>query len=110
VLSPDGSRFAVLASPRPPDPLADVHAVVEPDETSLYVVNRDGTGGTRWCSSLKNIADSGLAGSEVSSMVPRWVVARLALKRRRSDFMKFDRSSMSVARLGRGAFWRSVML
>jgi dipeptidyl aminopeptidase/acylaminoacyl peptidase len=70
VLSPDGSRFAVLASPRPPDPLADVHAIVEPDETSLYVVNRDGTGGTWWCSSLKNIADSGLAGSAVAAWSP----------------------------------------
>jgi dipeptidyl aminopeptidase/acylaminoacyl peptidase len=56
-ISPDGARFAVLATPGEPDPLADVRTVVEPDRTSLYVVNADGTGGAWWCPELKQIAD-----------------------------------------------------
>jgi dipeptidyl aminopeptidase/acylaminoacyl peptidase len=57
-LSPGGSRFAILASPKPPDDLTDVHTVVEPEMTSLYVVGADGTGGRWWCPDLKNIADT----------------------------------------------------
>src|SRR6184192_770761 len=49
----DGSKYAVLASPRPPDALTDVHEVIEPDQASLYVVNADGTGGSWWCPALK---------------------------------------------------------
>jgi dipeptidyl aminopeptidase/acylaminoacyl peptidase len=60
-LSPEGSRFALLADPRPPDDQAEVHTVVEPDQTSLYVVNADGTGGKWWCGELKQI--SGIAWS-----------------------------------------------
>src|SRR5215472_9367456 len=56
-LSPDGARFAILATPGEPDPLAEVHTVVEPEETGLYVVGADGTGGAWWCSELKHIAD-----------------------------------------------------
>ena len=56
-ISPDGSRFALLADPRPPDPLAGTRTVVENDETSLYVVNSDGSGGGWWCPELKNISD-----------------------------------------------------
>jgi dipeptidyl aminopeptidase/acylaminoacyl peptidase len=66
VISPDGSKYAILASPRPPDALADVHEVIEPDQTSLYVVNTDGTGGGWWCPALKTIADSGLAGTAIA--------------------------------------------
>src|SRR5437764_11949372 len=65
VISPDGSKYAILASPRPPDALTDVHEVIEPDQTSLYVVNADGTGGGWWCPTLKAIADSGLSGSPI---------------------------------------------
>ena len=54
-VSPDGSRFALLADPRPPDPLADTRAVVESDKTSLYVVNCDGSDGGWWCPALTNI-------------------------------------------------------
>lgn len=54
-ISPDGSRFVVLADPRSPDPLADVRTVVENAETSVYVVNADGSGGAWWCSSLENV-------------------------------------------------------
>jgi len=55
ILSPDGSRFAILADPRKQDPLASVHTVVENDETSLYVIGADGAGGTWWCPQLHDI-------------------------------------------------------
>lgn len=54
-ISPDGSRFALMADPRTPDPLADVRTVVENDQTSIYVVNADGNGGAWWCGSLKDV-------------------------------------------------------
>jgi dipeptidyl aminopeptidase/acylaminoacyl peptidase len=54
-ISPDGSRFALLSDPRPPDPLADTRTVVEPGENSLYVINSDGSNGSWWCPELKNI-------------------------------------------------------
>ena len=57
VISPDGARYAVLADPRLPDPLADVHTVIEPEPTSLYVISTDGTNGSWWCPSLHDIAD-----------------------------------------------------
>lgn len=60
--SPDGKRFAILADPRAPDPLDKIRHVHEPDETSLYVVNADGTGGAWWCSNLKFIAGSPVGG------------------------------------------------
>jgi dipeptidyl aminopeptidase/acylaminoacyl peptidase len=53
--SPDGARYAILANPRPHDPEEGVHTVVEPNETSLYVVNADGTNGQWWCPALKMI-------------------------------------------------------
>jgi dipeptidyl aminopeptidase/acylaminoacyl peptidase len=56
ILSPDGTRFAVLANPRPKDPLDDVRTVVESDETSLYVVSVHGENGAWWCPTLKDIA------------------------------------------------------
>ncbi len=55
VASPNGERFAILADPRPPDALAETRTVIEPDQTSLYIVKRDGTGGQWWCSGLKDI-------------------------------------------------------
>jgi len=67
ILSPDGSRFALLADPRPLDPLAGTRTVVESDKTSLYVVNRDGSGGSWWCPNITNI-DS-LAWSADSSTI-----------------------------------------
>ena len=67
VISPDGSRFAVLADPRTRDPLEGVHNVVANDETSLYVVGADGAGGTWWCSNLKFITD--IAWSKDSSKI-----------------------------------------
>jgi dipeptidyl aminopeptidase/acylaminoacyl peptidase len=54
--SPDGKRFAVVADPRPPDALDETRHVAESGESSLYVVNTDGTGGAWWCTGLKFIA------------------------------------------------------
>jgi dipeptidyl aminopeptidase/acylaminoacyl peptidase len=55
--SPDGKRFAIISDPRLPDQLEEVRHVYEPDQTSLYVVNADGTGGQWWCSDLKSISE-----------------------------------------------------
>lgn len=57
VISPDGSRFAMLADPRPKDALAEVHHVVENDVTSIYVVGVNSTEGTWWCPELNSITD-----------------------------------------------------
>jgi dipeptidyl aminopeptidase/acylaminoacyl peptidase len=54
-LSPDGKRFAVLASPVPPDPLAGVHTVIEADHASVYVVGVDGKDGKWWSPELKDV-------------------------------------------------------
>ena len=53
--SPDGKRFAVVADPRPVDALEDVRHLVEPQQSSLYVVNADGTMGTWWCRGLTSV-------------------------------------------------------
>jgi len=55
-ISPDGSRFAVLASQSAPDPLEEVHTVVQNEESSLYVLNASGGDGAWWCPALKDIA------------------------------------------------------
>lgn len=54
-ISPDGSHYAVLADSRLPDPLADVHTVIEAAPTSLYVVGADGDNGSWWCPSLHDV-------------------------------------------------------
>jgi dipeptidyl aminopeptidase/acylaminoacyl peptidase len=56
--SPDGKHFAIVADPRPPDPLNDSRHVQEPEQSSLYIVNTDGTAGQWWCRDLKYIAGS----------------------------------------------------
>jgi dipeptidyl aminopeptidase/acylaminoacyl peptidase len=56
LISPEGSRFAVLANPRLLDPLAEVHMVVENEQTSLYVIDADGSNGAWWGPELKDIA------------------------------------------------------
>jgi dipeptidyl aminopeptidase/acylaminoacyl peptidase len=56
-ISPDGTRFAVVADPRPVDPLAKVRTVVENNETSLYVVGVHGENGAWWCADLKNVGE-----------------------------------------------------
>ena len=57
MISPDGSHYAVLADPRLPDPLADVHTVIEAEPTSLYVVGADGSGGAWWCPTLRDVTE-----------------------------------------------------
>lgn len=67
LISPDGSRFAVLSDPRAKHSLGGVHTVVENDETSVYVINIDGSGGGWWCPDLKFITD--IAWSKDSSQL-----------------------------------------
>jgi dipeptidyl aminopeptidase/acylaminoacyl peptidase len=67
VISPDGSRFAVVSDPRAKDPLDGVHTVVQNEESSLYVVGVDGSNGSWWCSDLKFISD--IAWSADSSQI-----------------------------------------
>jgi dipeptidyl aminopeptidase/acylaminoacyl peptidase len=69
VISPDGLHYALLADPRLPDPQADVHDVIEPGQTSLYVVagtparekvatlGTDEKNGASWCPALHDIAE-----------------------------------------------------
>jgi len=57
IISPDGMHYAILADPRLPDPLSDIHTVIEAEPTSLYVVATDGSGGGWWCPSLKDVGE-----------------------------------------------------
>jgi dipeptidyl aminopeptidase/acylaminoacyl peptidase len=60
--SPDGKRFVLGADPRPPDTLDEIRHVQEPDQSSLYVVNADGTGGAWWCGNLKFVSGAQTVG------------------------------------------------
>ena len=62
VPSPQGTRFAIAADPRPRDPGDNVRHVLEPAEVSLHVVNADGTGGQWWCRGLNFISTIGVGG------------------------------------------------
>jgi dipeptidyl aminopeptidase/acylaminoacyl peptidase len=97
-LSPDGARFAVLASPGDPDPLDDVRTVVEPRATSLYVVNADGTGGAWWCGALTQIADGPISGGAVAWSPDGGSVA-LVSQTPKIGFKEI-RSSIDVCRAG----------
>jgi len=55
VLSPDGLRYALIADPRPLDPLDKTRTVIANDAASLYVVGAAGTGGAWWCRALDQI-------------------------------------------------------
>ena len=57
MISPDGTHYAILADPRLPDPLAEVHTVIEAQPTSLYVIAADGSGGAWWCQTLRDVAE-----------------------------------------------------
>lgn len=57
VISPDGTKFALIADPRPLDPLAEVRHVAENEVDGLYVVDASGVGGAWWCPELKDITD-----------------------------------------------------
>jgi dipeptidyl aminopeptidase/acylaminoacyl peptidase len=56
-LSPDGSKFAVLADPRPADPLDKVRTVIAAPQTSLYEVSSGGAAGSWMCPTLVHVAD-----------------------------------------------------
>ncbi len=56
MISPDGSHYALLADPRLPDPMEDIHTVIEAEPTSLYVIGADGVGGAWWCPALRDVA------------------------------------------------------
>ena len=66
--SPDGKRFAIVADPRPADALEDVRHVVEPQQSSLYVVNADGTMGTWWCRGLTSVEGAPVWSADGSSL------------------------------------------
>ena len=56
VLSPDGSKIAVLADPVTPDPDSKYKTVVEPAQSSLFVLGVDGTGGKWWAPELHYVS------------------------------------------------------
>jgi dipeptidyl aminopeptidase/acylaminoacyl peptidase len=58
IISPDGTRFAIIADSRDKDPLAEVHHVIENDVSSIYVVGVNGSDGTWWCPDLKSVAEA----------------------------------------------------
>ncbi len=66
--SPDGKRFAIVADPRAADASADVRHVVEPQQSSLYVVNADGTMGTWWCRGLASVEGAPVWSADGSSL------------------------------------------
>jgi dipeptidyl aminopeptidase/acylaminoacyl peptidase len=57
MISPDGSHYALLADPRLPDPLGEVHTVIENEPSSLYVIGADGASGAWWCPTLKDVGE-----------------------------------------------------
>jgi len=57
VISPDGTRFAALADPRPVDPLTEVRHVVENEAVSIYTVGVNGADGAWWCPELKSVTE-----------------------------------------------------
>ena len=57
VISPDGSHYAILADPRLPDLLDELHTVIEAQPTSLYVVGADGSGGAWWCPAARDVSE-----------------------------------------------------
>jgi dipeptidyl aminopeptidase/acylaminoacyl peptidase len=55
VISPDATRFALVADPRPPDPLDKTRTVIANDPASLYVVDANGAHGAWWCNGLTQV-------------------------------------------------------
>jgi dipeptidyl aminopeptidase/acylaminoacyl peptidase len=55
-ISPDGSRFAMIGDPRPPDPKSAIRTVVENDRSALYVTGLDGGNGAWWCPGHDRVA------------------------------------------------------
>jgi len=74
-ISPDGKRYAIVGDPRLPDPLSEVHTVIEAEPASLYVINADGSGGAWWCPTLRDVQSIAWAADAsalaVQSMTPK---------------------------------------
>jgi dipeptidyl aminopeptidase/acylaminoacyl peptidase len=66
-ISPDGTKFAFTADPRPADPFAEVRHVAENNVNSVYVASVNGSEGSWWCPGLKDVSD--LAWSADSSQL-----------------------------------------
>jgi dipeptidyl aminopeptidase/acylaminoacyl peptidase len=75
--SPDGRYFAIVADPRDPDKLESVRHVVEPEESSLYVVKTNGTEGGWWCAGLKSISGDMAWNADGSSLAVLSQVPRI---------------------------------
>src|SRR5882724_9947242 len=58
IISPDGTRFAIVADPRDKDALAEVRHVIENDVSSVYVVGVNGGEGAWWCPDLKSVTEA----------------------------------------------------
>ena len=58
IISPEGTRIAVIADSRDKDPLAEMHHVIENDVSSIYVVGVNGSDGAWWCPDLKSVAEA----------------------------------------------------
>jgi dipeptidyl aminopeptidase/acylaminoacyl peptidase len=74
-ISPDGSHYVLMADPRLPDPLQDVHTVIEAAPTSIYAIGADGKDGAWWCPTLKDVNEvawsSGNSSLAVLSQTPK---------------------------------------
>jgi dipeptidyl aminopeptidase/acylaminoacyl peptidase len=68
-ISPDGSHYVLMADPRLPDPLEDVHTVIEAEPTSIYVIGADGKDGAWWCPTLKDVNEVAWSGDNSSLAV-----------------------------------------
>jgi dipeptidyl aminopeptidase/acylaminoacyl peptidase len=56
MISPDGTKFAVLADPRMADPQNEMRHVVENEPASVYVISANGRDGAWWCPELRDVA------------------------------------------------------
>ena len=54
-ISPDGTRFAVIGNPQPPDPIASIRTVVENGRSMAYVAFGDGKHGTIPCAGTADV-------------------------------------------------------
>ena len=99
--SPDGKRFAIVADPRPLDPQEQVRHVEEPEVSSLYVVNADGTGGQWWCAGLTQVSGAVTVGGSADAVAWNGDNATLAVLSQSPKIVNHDlRSSVDVCTAG----------
>jgi len=95
--SPDGKRFAIVADPRPLDPLAEMRHVEEPEISSLYIVNADGTGGGWWCGGLTHVSGALTVGGSADAVAWSADNSTLAVLSQTPKLVSHDlRSSVDV--------------